>query len=841
MAIFDLFRSKLTHSDPEIRAEAVRRLDADAVDRLSRIAREDSDVSVRRLAIKKLKDPDILADIGRSETDEALRRFAADKASEIWIGAAVGDDEPTASRALARLHDATALAAVARDAANEAVRRSALARIDDAHALGSVARNAKNPAARIEALRRVSVASILRSVALNDDVEEVALAAVDELEDPEALDAVAQKARRKGARKRAIEKLEALNAALPTSNKQRRAAQRQLVQSVESLATSWDWDKDEARIEEARGQWKELGADAAPELDARFRSAWETFYSRRAKAQQERVTPSSVAAPASAETSAVSAVASPPEAVAAEAAAAPPPAAARASQAEPDRDRRERPAKPRHDDARENEVREKRLKQLTSLGDELERLAKGNNLGEAVGALRRAQSVEKNLGRLPDHANRAEIQARIETGIHALHLRVQELREADEWNRWANEPVREALCARMEALDEEKDLAVAAKKMREIEEEWRKAGPVAKDKSAIFHDRFKLAIAKLRTKTRAYFKERDGERKANLQQKVALCEKAEALRDSTAWKETTEELKKLQAEWKEVGPVPKTQSEALWKRFRAPADAFFERRKDDLEKLDTERNTNLAKKEELCARAEAIAESTEWEVTASELKHLQSDWKKLGPVPRVKADAVWKRFRKACDHFFERYGKRFEIQRDENLERAEGMCAEMERLVATADILDPEIVPTKLAELRATRKAIGPLPEGKAKRLAERFEAATIQIAERFPQHFRGSEYDHANNQKKKETLCRRAEALVERREKLRERGTSVESLAEGLRQALAANAFKGDSKGFSPEAEIATERDQLKADWAKIRAVPGDVGAALEQRFTTALAKLDV
>ena len=81
----------------------------------------------------------------------------------------------------------------------------------------------------------------------------------------------------------------------------------------------------------------------------------------------------------------------------------------------------------------------------------------------------------------------------------------------------------------------------------------------------------------------------------------------------------------------------------------------------------------------------------------------------------------------------------------------------------------------------------------------------------------------------------------LRQRAKLRDRGSSVESLAEGLRQALAANAFKGDSQGFSPEREIADERDQLKADWAKIRQVPGDAGPELEKRFASALSKLDV
>ncbi len=169
------------------------------------------------------------------------------------------------------------------------------------------------------------------------------------------------------------------------------------------------------------------------------------------------------------------------------------------------------------------------------------------------------------------------------------------------------------------------------------------------------------------------------EQNANLAKKLALCEKAEALTQSTDWIATAETLKGLQAEWNAIGPVPnqqgpKDQSPDVARRFRTACDTFFTRRKTDLVQRKSEWAQNQQKKEALCARMEVLAESTEWAATFNEIKQLQAEWKTVGPVRRNKSEALWKRFRGACDKFFERYGKRHEIDLRVRVQEREAIC-----------------------------------------------------------------------------------------------------------------------------------------------------------------------
>src|SRR5262249_10478460 len=154
-----------------------------------------------------------------------------------------------------------------------------------------------------------------------------------------------------------------------------------------------------------------------------------------------------------------------------------------------------------------------------------------------------------------------------------------------------------------------------------------------------------------------------GVRAENLAKKLALCERAEALANSTNWIQTAEEIKKLQADWKTIGPVSRGQEKTIWERFRAACDTFFTRRHADLAERKKVWGENLAKKEAIIARVEAIADSSDWEQTAAEIKRLQNDWKAVGPVKKSRSDALWQKFRAACDRFFTRYAQRHDIAR----------------------------------------------------------------------------------------------------------------------------------------------------------------------------------
>ena len=191
----------------------------------------------------------------------------------------------------------------------------------------------------------------------------------------------------------------------------------------------------------------------------------------------------------------------------------------------------------------------------------------------------------------------------------------------DEWKRFANAAVQEELIARTEALRAKygfdtpegvkpDDLEKAARELHEIQERWKQAAEAPRAQAQALWHRYRQAADPIQAKAREFFAQRVEERKGNLERKLALIERAEALSTSTDWIKTADELKKLQAEWQAVGPVPRQDTRATWKRFREACDAFFTRRNADLALRKETWAANQARKEALCARAEELAAST---------------------------------------------------------------------------------------------------------------------------------------------------------------------------------------------------------------------------------------
>src|SRR5204862_4915341 len=167
--------------------------------------------------------------------------------------------------------------------------------------------------------------------------------------------------------------------------------------------------------------------------------------------------------------------------------------------------------------------------------------------------------------------------------------------------------------------------------------------------------RFKAAHDEAWARCESHFAAQAEARGENLAKKVALCERAESLADSTNWIRTADEIKKLQAEWKTIGAVTRGQEKAVWERFRAACDRFFTRRHADLAQRKAPWAEDYARKEALCVKAEALAASTEWDAAAAEVRRLQAEWKTIGPVKKTRSEAIWQRFRAASDQFFSRY------------------------------------------------------------------------------------------------------------------------------------------------------------------------------------------
>ena len=154
----------------------------------------------------------------------------------------------------------------------------------------------------------------------------------------------------------------------------------------------------------------------------------------------------------------------------------------------------------------------------------------------------------------------------------ALMPKVQELRDVADWQRWANVGIQEQLCEKMEALKSVEDPEEIAKQVRDLQQQWRQAADVPRAQGEALWRRFKAAHDEAWARCEAYFAAQNEARAENLAKKIALIERAEALAESTNWIQTADEIKKLQAEWKTIGPVSRGQEKAIWERFRAACD-----------------------------------------------------------------------------------------------------------------------------------------------------------------------------------------------------------------------------------------------------------------------------
>jgi len=234
-----------------------------------------------------------------------------------------------------------------------------------------------------------------------------------------------------------------------------------------------------------------------------------------------------------------------------------------------------------------------------------------------------------------------------------------------------------ALCEKTEELLLETSIIKSFKKLQKYHEEWKEIGPVPADKKDEIWERFKNTTDKINDRRREHYSLIEKEQQKNLETKVALGEQAaEVLSQKNEtikeWQDNTNKINELLKIWKSIGPVPQKFNSEIWMRFKSSLDAFFANKKDFFDKLKEQQFHNYNLKVELCLQAEAVKNNTDWKKTTNELIHLQGEWKKIGPVPKKHSDKVWKRFRAACDEFFNAkssYFSNIQAHEEENLNK----------------------------------------------------------------------------------------------------------------------------------------------------------------------------
>jgi hypothetical protein len=488
-------------------------------------------------------------------------------------------------------------------------------------------------------------------------------------------------------------------------------------------------------------------------------------------------------------------------------------------------------------------AQEQALAQLQRLAERTRRAVDAESI-----TLREGDRLMRDIHTGVDHAGRVEPTADITATVAKLGTlqeqlapRVRELREMDEWRRFANAQRQEQLIAMAEAIvsslkaeaeaGKESDLAATARALRELHVKWQDVAEAPRNSAQRLWDRFRTATDFIRGRCEGYFARVREERDSHLQQKAALVEEAEALAASSDWARAATRFQELQTAWQQTGPVGREPGRELAQRFRAASNAFFARRREDLAARKKVWSENLARKEALCERAEALAESTDWEAASSEMKRLQADWKTIGPIRRQKSEQVWNRFRAAADKFFERYHNRHVITLTAKLAEREAFVVELES-IAHADT-PPADLAERVQQVRTTWNRAVPIPAAEMTPLTERWQAALSTIVDRHPDAFRGTDLDPAAVTQKMQKLLARVESFLDDMQEAPQQGLSqTELLAARLRSALASNAMGGRAGEDARWRAAADAVKDAQVAWQRLGPAATPEARLLDARF---------
>lgn len=299
----------------------------------------------------------------------------------------------------------------------------------------------------------------------------------------------------------------------------------------------------------------------------------------------------------------------------------------------------------------------KNLEQKQALCAEAEALDEEADIVDAFKKLQQLHTSWREIGPVSKEI-REELWTRFKNASAVINKKYQSFFEERKANEKKNAEGKEALCVKIEAIstDNLKTYAAwdeATKAIIGLQEEWKKLGFASRKVNTELFARFRKSCDEFFAKKAEFFKRMKDELAANLAKKIELCEKAEALKDSTEWKKTTDALIALQKEWKTVGPVVKKHSDAVWKRFIAACDAFFEEKKKQNVNVHSVEHENLKQKKDIIAQINSILENKETEEAPNKVRELMKKWQDVGHVPYKEKDKVYAEYKAAIDKAFE--------------------------------------------------------------------------------------------------------------------------------------------------------------------------------------------
>ena len=350
--------------------------------------------------------------------------------------------------------------------------------------------------------------------------------------------------------------------------------------------------------------------------------------------------------------------------------------------------------------------KEENLAQKEAVIEKLKTLVeKQEDINRTFPEFRELQAEWRSIGPVPP-AKADSVYENYQLYVEKFYDYVKINRELRDLDFKKNLESKTKLCEDAEALAEETNVGEAFRKLQKLHEQWKEIGPVDKDNREKIWDRFKAATAIINKKHQSYYDGLKDQQKDNLDKKTALCEKVEQIatgemKDASQWNTMSKAIEDVQAEWKTIGFASKKENQKIYDRFRAACDKFFNGKRDFYGQFKNEMDDNLAKKEEICAKAEALKDSSDWKKTTEDLIELQKQWKEIGPVARKHSEQIWKRFRAACDSFFENRDKHFGSQ---DKEYADNLAAKKEIIKKVQDYVLGDDVNADAENLKAIQQ-----------------------------------------------------------------------------------------------------------------------------------------
>ena len=310
-----------------------------------------------------------------------------------------------------------------------------------------------------------------------------------------------------------------------------------------------------------------------------------------------------------------------------------------------------------------NEFREydfkKNLKIKTHLCEAAEKLADEADVVSAFHQLQKLHQEFRDTGPVAKEL-RDEIWARFKAASTAVNRRHQQHFEALKEVEQHNLDQKTVICEIIEAIDykELTNFASWENKTQEVialQNKWKTIGFAPQKMNVKIFERFRKACDEFFRKKGEFFKTLKEGMNENLEKKRTLCEKAEALKDSTDWKATADELVKLQKEWKTIGPVAKKYSDAVWKRFISACDYFFEQKNKATSSQRSIEQENLEKKKAIIEKLSAIDDQMDTEEATQLVRNLMKEWNGVKHVPFKEKDKIYKQYHSLIDKLFERF------------------------------------------------------------------------------------------------------------------------------------------------------------------------------------------